>query len=496
MSFTAASDEEMSVRTAMAIGHLDCHDQIALVRSGEIAQSDLVRSARIRIDVLNPALNAVVHLSPQSDDTGSASGPMAGVPWLLKDGLDYRGLPKQCGSRALGSTGLGTQNFEFSERLEAGGLRALGKTNVPEFALLPTTESLLYGEAINPWDPKVSPGGSSGGSAVAVASGMVPIAHAADGGGSTRIPASCCGLVGLKTSRGANVRARGPHLIEDMLTSDSVFTRSVRDTAWAFATAHPDYRDPVVRPDHKRLKIAVLEIGLNGKHPSLEVSRAVRSTARLCESLEHEIELIDSPVDGQQIENAFKALWGFVAIDCLNSTRSGLGLEPALNKFYEPWTLALAEWGQSLRVEDTENIYLEIASARLALQALFERYDCVLSPVMSLAPPKLGYINPELDFDTIMDRMFDYIPYTPLHNLTGHPAISLPLNTTASGVPIGSMFSAGHGQDELLISLALELEAARPWAGIWPAQSVAAYASGMKDGRPDTFSSGLERDNP
>lgn len=463
----------MSLATANAIGMLDCHAQIALVKAGEIAQSDLERSARLRIESLNPVLNAVVHVSASFESERDETAAMAGLPWLLKDGLDYAGLPKHCGSRALANRKPDGLAFPFTERFDAKGLVVLGKTNVPEFALLPTTESILYGPAINPWDSIRSPGGSSGGSAAAVASGMVPIAHAADGGGSTRIPASCCGLVGLKTGRGANVRARPPHLIEDLLTSDSVFTRTVRDAAWAFAAAHPEPRKSIERPLSQQLRIAVTEIGLSGKSPTQEVSAVLRQTAFLCEQLGHHVEFIKSPSNGRDVIDAFKTIWGLLANDCITSTLGDADRALSLDQLYEPWTQELAAWGKTLSVYDIERLYLQVSLAQQKFQSLFDSYDCVLSPVLSSLPLKLGELDPTGSFEDNMELMFNYIAYTPLHNLTGHPAISLPLFRSPSGCPVGSMFAAARGQEELLLSLALELETANPWADVWPSLSIA-----------------------
>lgn len=465
----------MTREDAFAIGRLDATGQAALVARGEVAPVDLVEAAIIRIDALDPALNA---LTFRDDDAArrrakTAEGPMAGVPWLVKDGFDYPGMPTRSGSRSRRDAPAGTTAFPYTERLDAAGLIAIGKTNAPEFGLLPTTEPLLYGAARNPWALDRSPGGSSGGAAVAVASGMVPIAHAADGGGSIRIPASNCGLVGLKPGRGGNVRARDPHIIEDLLVGDTLLARSVRDVAWATAVTAP--LAPVsATPDRRRLRIAVIPESLDRGAPAPEVQEALDFAAALCASIGHDVDLVRSPVDGPAVAAAFRTIWGYLARDSIRDAVSRLGASSAA--VLEPWTLDLAAWGSGIEAIDADRLFGRITAAEAALGGFLADYDVILSPVLRLPALPIGALAPDRPFDEIMALMFDYVSYTPLHNLTGLPAISLPLYP-GDGVPIGSMFAAARGQEPALLALAYELEAAAPWSGRWPAHSIGATSA-------------------
>lgn len=470
---SAGSTGRITRDDAFAIGRLDATGQAALVANGDLAPVDLVEAALIRIDALDPMLNALTF----RDDAvalqraQAARGAMAGVPWLAKDGLDYPGMPTRSGSRSRRDAPAGTISFPYTNRLNEAGLIALGKTNAPEFGLLPTTEPLLYGAARNPWALDRSPGGSSGGAAVAVASGMVPLAHAADGGGSIRIPASNCGLVGLKPGRGANVRARDPHIIEDLLVGDTLLSRSVRDVAWATAATAPRI-SRVAGTDRRRLRIAMIPESLDRRSPASEVQEALDFAAGLCASLGHDVGLVPSPVDGPAVAAAFRTIWGYLARDSIRDAVSRLGT--SLTDVLEPWTLDLAAWGSAIEAVDADRLFSHIAAAEAALRAFFAKYDVILSPVLRLPALPIGALAPDRPFDEIMALMFDYVSYTPLHNLTGLPAISLPLfSGDAHGVPIGSMFAAARGQEPLLLALARELEEAAPWSARWPAHSIA-----------------------
>lgn len=461
---------------ALALGRLDAHDQARLVRSGEASAAELVEAAIVRIDCLEPALNAVTwrddaRARERAARPAAGTGGWHGVPYLLKDGMDYAGLPSACGSRSRAAAAPAAAGSAYTDRLDAAGLIVLGKSNAPEFGLLPTTESVLHGPALNPWHPGRSPGGSSGGAAVAVASGMVPVAHAADGGGSIRIPAACCGVFGLKPSRGGNVRARGVHIIEDLLACDGLLGRSVRDVAHAFRLTHPD-PEAAVEPPPGRLRIALAMDNLAGEAPHPQVAEAVRRAADLCEDLGHEVVPLRLPVDGEAVTDCFRTIWACLAGDIVAQCRAAHG-EAALPDLLEPWTLALAEWGTGLGCRDIEAMYLQVARATDALAALHRDCAVVLSPVLRAPPVPLGALAPVRAFDGLMRDMFDYVSYTPLHNLAGTPAISVPLSESPQGLPIGAMFAAARGRDGLLLQLAAELEAARPWAGRWPPRSVA-----------------------
>lgn len=463
----------LSTADAFAIGKLDAHGQAALVASGEIPPEALVEAAIIRIDALDPLLNAMTF----RDDAGAraraadVTGPMAGVPWLLKDGLDYPGMPNRAGSRSNRDAASGTTAFAYTKGFDAAGLVPIGKTNAPEFGLLPTTEPVLYGAARNPWALDRSPGGSSGGAAVAVASGMVPVAHAADGGGSIRIPASCCGLVGLKPGRGGNLRAREHHVIEDFIACDVLLSRSVRDVAWAAAVGAGRLQQAKA-PVQRRLRVAVIAENLDGNAPSEPVGHVLRRAADLCAALGHNVEKAALPTDGPAMACSFQTLWGYLARDAVNQTAARFGRAEA-EATLEPWTLDLARDAGLLTATDLDRAYTHIAAGTAAFARFFEDFDVVLSPVLRHPALKIGELAPTRTFEDIWALMFDYVSYTPLQNLTGLPAISLPLFEGADGVPIGSMFTAARDGEDLLLELAFELEAAAPWADRWPRYSVA-----------------------
>ncbi|MGH8027120.1 MAG: amidase family protein [Pseudoxanthomonas sp.] len=464
---------------AFAIGRLDAHDQAALVRSGDVDAKGLVEAAIVRIEVLDPQLQALSHRAfdlarreAAAVDASPTQGDMAGVPWLPKDSLDYPGMPTLSCSRSR-SGALVEKAYPYVERLVAQGLTAVGKSSMPEFGLLASTEPLQGPVTRNPWSLAHSPGGSSGGAAAAVAAGLVPFAHGSDGGGSIRLPSSCCGVVGLKPGRDSTVRVRGRHVIEDLLVADCLHSRSVRDAAWAFSATHlQPAREMVKSPSPRRLHIAMIESGLRGVLPHPDVRDAIARTADLCARLGHQVERVDWPLDGHAALSAFEDLWSHLAGDAVDAATAILGgrrIEDAV----EPWTLALSERARRLPTHALEAAYRQLAGLPRQLSDFFHHHDVVLTPVVSAPPPPLGTFAPDLPLHTLMESMFAWIDYTPLQNLAGTPAISLPLSVDPSGLPIGSMFAADRGQEDTLLALAYELEAAAPWADRWPSHSVA-----------------------
>jgi amidase len=468
---------------AFRIGTLDGHAQAALVRSGELSARELVDAAIVRIEHLQPMLNAVTHVAfdtaRQRASQSTNASALAGVPYLLKEGLDYPGMPTRSGSRSIDSLPA-AQADDLAQRLDAAGLIPLGKSNAPEFGLLPATESLLYGPARNPWALDRSPGGSSGGAAVAVACGMVPIAHAADGGGSIRIPASCCGVVGLKPSRGGTVRARPPHFIEDLLVGDTLLSRSVRDVAWAVGALRSNRRLPQLRPPARRLRIAAVRQTLHGEAPHPEAERVLEDTMQLLVTLGHDVRESQLPIDGPAIARSFWTIWGYLATELVEAgKRRARGR--ALEELLEPWTLGLAAWHANVRSADLEQVFQQVAHASANFDGFLSEVDVVLSPVVSSPPAAIGELHPAVPFEQLLERVVRYVAYTPLQNLTGTPAISLPLFHAADGVPIGSMFTARRAGEELLIELACELEQAHPWGGRWPPHSAASALVNLAD---------------
>ena len=458
---------------------LDATGLAKLVRSGSVSAAELTDCAIARIDRLNPKLNAVIHTFYDRARTAAQqpqAGPFAGVPFLLKDILgDLAGEPTRQGSRLMPPVP-SAHNAELVNRFLAAGLNPLGKTNVPEFGLVGTTESVLYGPAKNPWNMAHSTGGSSGGSAAAVASGMVPIAHANDGGGSIRIPASACGLVGLKPTRARN--PLGP-LVGDImggLVQEHVVCRSVRDAARMLdCTAGPGLGDPYAAPPASasfaaalagtgpRLKVAFARTKLNGDPLHPECAAAAETAARLCESLGHSVEEAAPPLDQDAMTMAFMALWTAglaMQVDYICALTAQV---PSLENL-EGLTLGLYQAGKQVTGVQVLGAQAALHSAGRAVAAWHQRFDVWITPTLGLPPIANGSFdltntNPLEAFAP----MIDYVPFTALQNGTGQPAISLPLHWSADGLPVGVQFVAGVGEEALLLTLAGELEAASPW---------------------------------
>ncbi|WP_187775788.1 amidase family protein [Luteimonas suaedae] len=466
---------------AMALGRLDAHAQAALVRAGELSPAELVAAAIMRAERLDPALGALSHRAfDAARERAAALRPgadaaLAGVPWLAKDSLDHPGMPTRAGSRS-GAEILATAAPAFVQRLSAQGLVAIGKSAMPEFGLLPSTEPLLGPVTRNPWSPAHSPGGSSGGAAAAVAAGIVPLAHGSDGAGSIRMPAACCGVVGLKPGRGGVVRARAPHLLEDLLVGDGLLARSVRDAAWAFAVARPVLSAPVAAPSPRRLRIGVVAGSLQGDDPHPEVARALSAAAVLCAELGHTVEIARLPVDVEAVAEALRTLWSQLAADSVDRVTAQLGARAA-DRVLEPWTRQLAAWHRRHCGTDAlERAFAQLGGLPAAFAGFHRDCDVLLTPVVRTPPPPLGTLAPDRDFEALLAAVFDWMSYTPLQNLAGTPAISLPLATSADGLPVGVQFAADRGGEDLLLALAYALEAAAPWHGRWPPHSVASHA--------------------
>jgi len=471
------SFEDFPLAQALQLGRLDAHDQRALVRQGELSPAELTAAAVLRARHLDPTLGALSHVDFDAALARAgrvdSDAPMAGVPWLPKDSLRYPGMPTRGGSRSRSGMPA-TEASPFVRRFDAAGLVAIGKSTMPEFGLMGSTEPLLGPVTRNPWDLAHSPGGSSGGAGAALAAGIVPLAHGSDGAGSIRIPASACGVVGLKPGRGATVAVRGRHAIEDLIVADSLMSRSVRDTAWAFAMAHPVAGldlDAVARPP-RRLRIGVVTDSLPGLVPDPAVAAVLQDVARLCESLGHHVQATAYPLLGGDVWQALYTLWSRLGLDAVELA-AAQGGEDFAALALEPWTLGLAHFHRTqCGVAELEQAYATLAALPEAFNAFHARFDVLLTPTLRTPPPRLGELAPDRDFDTLMPAMFHWISYTPLQNLAGTPAISLPLGQ-AGGLPVGVQFAADRGQEPLLLQLAAELELAAPWRDRWPTVSVA-----------------------
>jgi len=461
--------------------YLDATAQAQLVRQKEVKPIELVEAAIERIERLNPALNAVV--TPMYDLARAAAvnelpeGPFTGVPYLLKDlTASYAGVPLTSAT-ALLQNSVPDHDSELVVRLKRAGLIVLGKTNAPELGLPPTTEPRLFGPCRNPWDTTRTPGGSSGGSAVAVASRMVAAAHGNDGGGSIRIPASCCGVFGLKPTRARN--PLGPDFGDLLsgLVAEHALTLSVRDSAALLdATSGPDIGDPYWAPpparpflqevgaDPGRLRIAFSTATATNVPVHPDCIAAVQEAATLCEDLGHDVVQAEPATSGEVAYNAFVTVYS-AGIACnIDGISLILGKAPH-EEDWEPLTWAFYQLGR----QQSASAYLLaiVALQRLArtIAHFFLDYDVLITPTLAQPPVPLGTIVSTPDDPLIgWVRSGEFAPFTAMCNITGQPAMSVPLYWNAEGLPIGTHFVARFGDEATLFRLAAQLEAARPWA--------------------------------
>jgi amidase len=460
---------------------LDAIDQADLVRSRQVSATELVDAAIQRIEALNPALNAVIlsWFEEARATAGSASGRLAGVPTLLKDlWADEAGRPITHGNAAMRAAGYrSVEDSWLVARYRKAGLVTLGRTNSPELGALPTTEPLAWGPTRNPWDLTRTPGGSSGGAAAAVASGMVPVAHASDGGGSIRIPAACCGLVGLKPSQGRITQ--GPRRDESGLGVEHVVTRTVRDCALVLDVTHgPGIGDAVIAPaprgpflhevgvDPGRLRIGLLDHRPDSTPVHPDCAEVVRHTAGALEALGHHVEAGFPPALADPVfQRGFATRWstnmavGVAALsDMLGRTLTAEDVESS--------TWAQARWADNITAVDYARALGEALAYRRAIRAWWtEGWDLLLTPTTAEPAPLLGeHADDPTDPMAPLRRAGSWISFTPPFNTSGQPAISLPMGMTPQGLPVGIQLVAAYGREDLLLRVAAQLEAAHPWA--------------------------------
>ena len=460
---------------------LDAIGQAELVRGGQATPLELVDAAIARIERLNPLLNAVV--TPTFDHArAAASRPLenpdsilAGVPFLLKDlGATLAGTPQSKGSRAFRDH-VSDHDTELGRRQRAAGLILIGKTSSPEFGNHSTSEPALFGPARNPWDPARTTGGSSGGSAAAVASGMVPAAHGNDGAGSIRIPSSCCGLFGLKPTRGRNSWAPAGDVLSGVAVEHAL-TLSVRDSAAILdATAGWVPGDPSIAPaparpflaevgaDPGRLRIAWTATPPFEAAVDAECHAAARETAELLESLGHHVEEAAPVFDGETLIEPFVRIWATANLADYREARRFLGREPRPDEL-EVTTWELVEYARRFNGADLLESIDTLAAASRQVAPFFERYDAWVTPTLARPPVELGILNQSYGGAVEWWR-FDcqFNPWNPIANMTGQPAMSLPLHWTADGLPVGSLVFGRFGDESTLFRIAGQLEAARAW---------------------------------
>lgn len=454
------------------LARLDGVAQAELVARGELPATALLDACAERIAALNPLIGAIPTLDRErARAVPPGPGPFAGVPFLVKDVTAYPGLPWTMGSR-LFARNVAAEPTPYSARIDGAGLVVIGKTATSEFGLLGSTETLLHGVTHNPWDLSYSAAGSSGGAAAAVAAGLVPLAHANDGGGSIRIPASVCGLFGFKPSRGRCVRASPGASDFEAITSDHCVSRSVRDSA-LFLSMTEDreaalppvgfVREPLSRP----LRIATWTRTAIGEEPEPAVRRAYDEAVALCESLGHRVEAIAPPqVDGRALGDAFFVVAGAAVAGVADMVGQMRGRAVERDEL-EPFTRSVGERYRRRGPAALAWARAEFAGCVERYLAATANFDVVLTPTLATAPWRLGHLSPIVPHDELIRRTARAVGYTPIHNIAGCPAMSVPLHVSPDGLPIGTMFAAAPGADALLLALAYQLEAARPWYDRW-----------------------------
>ncbi|HKO50083.1 MAG TPA: amidase family protein [Polyangiaceae bacterium] len=465
------------------LARLDAMAQAELCASGEVSPADLWSECMERIAILNPLLRAVT-TSASAPGVASPAGPLFGVPFLMKDSSPWPGLRWSLGARLFG-TRVTQQQTEYGRRLEQAGLVCAGKTALSEFGLLASTETLLEGATLNPWNLACSPLGSSGGSAVAVAAGLVPLAHANDGGGSIRVPASACGLFGFKPSRGRTVVANRSGSEFANMTSDHCLSRSVRDSA-LFLSLTEDHSAsaPVgfVRgPSTRRLRIAAWTTSMVGDEPDAAVLRAHERTILLLRELGHQVEPVSAPCyEVPGLGEAYHLIAGAAVAGVVESIDRTRG-EPVQSAELEPFTWSLVDALGDCLGDPVAHSLAAFARAVSCYNEVARHFDLVLTPTVGMESVPLGYLSPILARETLLERTRRILAYTPIHNIAGCPAMSVPLQWSDAGLPIGAHFAAAPGEDARLLALAYELERAAPWQQRWPAYSIPMLGGSVLD---------------
>jgi amidase len=465
-----------------ALGDLDAVGLSAAIRADWISRADVVEAAIARAEAVNPVLNGLAYRAfDQARATATAepapgfSRFFEGVPTFIKDNVDVAGQPTMRGADAWEPFDAVTDS-EFTQLYLATGPTSLGKTQMSEFGFSASAEHPRLGPVRNPWDTDYTAGASSSGSGAFVAAGVVPIAHANDGGGSIRIPASCNGLVGLKPSRGRLPLDPELRRMPVGIVANGVLTRSVRDTAAFYREAERIWRNSrlapvgdVTGPGRQRLRIAVVTRSVH-RECSPQLRELTLKSAGLLEELGHRVEHLEQHPVPAGFSDDFVLYWGFLALMQVRTGRRVFGKTFDRTRL-DALTLGL-ERHTSRNLHRLPRVIMRLRGMRRRSAEFFRTYDAVLTPTVADETPRIGYLAPT-DYQQLMQRLIDWVAFTPWQNVTGDPAISLPLTQTADGMPVGMMLAADVGQEALLLELAYELEEARPWARIQPLEGAA-----------------------
>lgn len=464
--------------SADALGNDDAVGIAERIKRKEITSEEAVAAAVNRAQQVNPQINAIVtelYDRALEEARKGHSGPFAGVPMFLKDMVHVEGVPVHHGTRAYSGTPKpATTTDPIVKQIFAQGFVSLGMSTMPEFGFTASTEFPEGDATRNPWNIDHSAGGSSGGSAALVAAGVVPIAHAADGGGSIRIPADACGLVGLKGSRGRLLKAAKFKRQPVEIAIDGIVSRSVRDTAHFYAEAEKFYKNKrlpdiglVEGPSKKKYRIGFTADSIKGMGADAETANGVHQTAKLLESLGHELVPFELPVKDRFIDD-FANLWSVGGFYFHRYGKKVFGEE------YEPeqlsgLTLGLSEHFQQNKAKTLASI-VRLRNSFRQYRRMFKQsgLDMILTPTTAHVPPAIGYLSMTLPYETLFERIQQWACFTPYHNATGGPSISVPVQQYAEeDLPMGMLLSANLGQEAVLLDIAYQLEAARPFKKIW-----------------------------
>lgn len=453
-----------------ALGRYDATELQRAVRRREVSPEELATAAMERARRVNPKLGALAFEAfdrPTTSRLVDLDAPFHGLPTFVKDTVDVAGWPTRHGSAAMSAIPARRHSIVVREVLRLG-CTLLGKTTLPEFGFSCTTEPRDGRPTRNPWNEEYSSGGSSGGSAALVAAGVVPFAHGNDGGGSLRIPAASCGLVGLKVTRGRFVTGEVTRAMPIPIVCEGLLTRSVRDSARFLAAIEPRARRKltptglVEGPSDKKLRIALVTDSVTGT-PTCEQTRAhVERIARLLEKLGHTVEPLVPPVPPTFIED-FKLYWAMLAF--LLSRFGTTQLRGFDARKLDELTRGLASYYQR-RIWRTPAMLARLGASPREYAAAFESFDVVLSPVVAHITPKLGYLSPRVPFDDLFQRLIRYTAFTPINNASGSPAIAVPVGLSREGLPVGVHCSAAHGNERVLLDVAYQLESESPMPAI------------------------------
>lgn len=463
----------ISAFTDDALGDLDAVGVVEALAAGTVSRAEVVEAAIARTERVNPELNGLAHEAYDRARTRVAAprpygGYFDGVPTFIKDNVAVAGMPMMQGTDAWAPRSAAADG-DFARDFLATGLVPLGRTRMSEFGFSGSAEHPRLGPVRNPWNPDFTAGASSSGSGAFVAAGVVPIAHANDGGGSIRIPAACNGLVGLKPSRGRLPLDRETRAMPLRIVANGAVTRSVRDTAAFLREMERVTRNPTLPPigdvrgpGATRLRIAVCTQSIT-RDASPEIVELTLKTAALLEDLGHRVTTIDNPVPAR-FKDDFLLYWAFLAMALVRGGRRMFG--PTFDRTkLDNLTLGL-ERAASRNLHHVPTAIARLARSHRITAALGRQYDVVLNPTLAEATPPIGHLDPTADYQQIVDRLIAWVGFTPLQNATGDPAISLPLAQAANGLPVGMMFATTVGHEARLLELAYELEGAVPFASL------------------------------